>query len=393
MLLAVPFLDELGSGLPMVGAPALQHEFFGSVAALGFVVFTLPQLASFVIEPPLLVFVSRFPGGTALRLGLVGYGLALLLASLANTAWLFALAWTLAFAFSGISCANAQAELVDRHPEQGERTLAEWTLAGALGDLATPLLVAAVAAVGCEFRVAWGIAGLAFILWGLIAGRESQRRRSTEASSSASLGQAEDDAEGGERALSFRLLWRQARENPELVAWLCGATLCSLMDETLVAFCALWMRERFGSDSALSLGVFSLMLGGIVGLVILHRLLERLSPGWLLLGSCVGAGLALVAWLLAGSPILAALALGVLGACAATHYPLAQAAAYRALPGASRSVAALGQLFGPLDLAIPVVLGLLADRYGLALALLGLLAQPLGLIAALGWQRRRKRRV
>jgi hypothetical protein len=46
-------------------------------------------------------------------------------------------------------------------------------------------------------------------------------------------------------------------------------------------------------------------------------------------------------------------------------------------------VAALGQLFGPLDLAIPVVLGLLADRYGSTVALLGLLVQPLGLLAAL----------
>lgn len=134
------------------------------------------------------------------------------------------------------------------------------------------------------------------------------------------------------------------------------------------------------------------MLGSLAGLAILHRLLLRLAPGLLLLGSCVGAALALGAWLAAGSEALAALALGVLGACAAMHYPLAQAAAYRPLPGNSPSVAALGQLFGPLDLAIPVVLGLLADRYGLALALFGLVVQPLGLLAALGWKRGRARK-
>jgi fucose permease len=125
------------------------------------------------------------------------------------------------------------------------------------------------------------------------------------------------------------------------------------------------------------------MLGGFAGLLILHRLLLTVAPGRLLLALCLGAMLALVAWLAAGSLALAVLALGVLGACAATHYPLAQAAAYRALPGEPSSVAALGQLFGPLDLAIPVVLGLLADRYGSTVALLGLLVQPLGLLAAL----------
>jgi hypothetical protein len=177
-----------------------------------------------------------------------------------------------------------------------------------------------------------------FIVWGLVAGHSSAENPSV-----ASCADAESD-EPTPAALSFRALWQKARKNPELVAWLFGATLCSLMDETLVAFCAVWMRERFGSDSAVSIGVFALMLGGFAGLLILHRLLLTVAPGRLLLALCLGAMLALVAWLAAGSLALAVLALGVLGACAATHYPLAQAAAYRALPGEPSSVAALGQL-------------------------------------------------
>jgi hypothetical protein len=82
----------------------------------------------------------------------------------------------------------------------------------------------------------------------------------------------------------------------------------------------------------------------------------------------------------------AAVALAVLGACAAAHYPLAQAAAYRVLPSSSGTVAALSQLFGPVDLLIPVALGLLADQFGLIFALLGLLVQPLGLIGAACWR-------
>jgi MFS family permease len=382
VLLGVPFLDELGTGLPVAGAPALQDELFGSLAALGFVVFTLPQLLAFVLEPPLLVFLSRYSRAANLRFGLAGYGIALVLAALASAAWLFALAWTLVWMLSGVSCANAQAELIDRAPEQSERRLAEWTLGGALGDLAAPLLLAAVVWLGCSFRVAWVLAGLAFITWGVLAGRSADSRDGSVRSLS-----ADPESPEAER-LSFRALWQKARENPQLVAWLFGATLCSLMDETLVAFCALWMRARFGSDSAVTVGVFALMLGGFTGLLALHRLLPRVEPRRLLLALCLGAMLALAAWLSVDSLTLSVLALGALGACAATHYPLAQAAAYRALPGAPGSVAALGQLFGPLDLAIPVVLGLLADRCGLMAALVGLLLQPLGLIAALSWRAR-----
>jgi hypothetical protein len=379
----VPFLDELGSGLPVAGAPALEQELFGTLTALGFAVFTAPQLVSLLFEPSLLVFLGRFARAHRIQLGLVGYGLSLFVAALSHSALLFGFALTCAFVASGVACSNAQAELVERDPDHSERVLAEWTLAGALGDLAAPLLVAAPLWFGWGFRAAWLAAGTLFVVCGFFAGRAARNSALSE-NQRDSAGSAPAD----EEELSFRELWRRARQTPGLVAWLTGATLCSLMDETLVAFCALWMKQRFATESAATLGVFTLMLGGFIGLIALHRLLIWIAPGLLLIAACAGSLLALASWLAAGSPWLAAVALGCLGACAAMHYPLAQAAAYRTLPNGASSVALLGQLFGPLDLAIPVVLGFVADRWGLAAALLGLLVQPLGLLGALAWSRR-----
>ncbi|HWA74227.1 MAG TPA: MFS transporter [Polyangiaceae bacterium] len=386
-LLAVPFLDELGSGLPVVGAPALEQELFGTLTALGFAVFTAPQLISFLLEPPLLVFLGRFARAHRIRFGLVGYGLSLLIAALSHSALLFGLGLTVAFILSGVACSNAQAALVERDLEHGERVLAEWTLAGALGDLAAPLLVGAPLLLGCGFRAAWVVAALLFLVCGFIAGRGA-RAAVPEKTRSDPTGVAEADDD--EKRVSFGELWRTARQTPGLLAWLTGATLCSLMDETLVAFCAVWMKQRFATESAATLGVFTLMLGGFLGLIALHRLLLWVEPRALLLAACLGSSLALASFLAAGSPWLAAFALGCLGACAATHYPLAQAAAYRTLPNGAGSVALLGQLFGPLDLAIPVVLGFAADRWGLAAALIGLLVQPVGLLAALTSSRRHR---
>ena len=84
----------------------------------------------------------------------------------------------------------------------------------------------------------------------------------------------------------------------------------------------------------------------------------------------------------ATEPWQAALALFLCGLGSSVHYPLAVAAAHRALPGRPGRVEALQHLLSPLELAAPVVFGLLADTCGLRVALLGLALQPL-LVAAL----------
>jgi fucose permease len=154
------------------------------------------------------------------------------------------------------------------------------------------------------------------------------------------------------------------------------------MDETLVAFATLFCQKRFPNSFAVTGSALALTLGGIVGLVLLHRALARVPARRLLIGACAGAIAAAAAAVTATSALSAVIAFACLGACASTHYPLAQSAAYRAVPASADRVAALSQLFGPIDLAIPLVLGFLADRYGVGAALVGLLVQPLWLIGA-----------
>jgi hypothetical protein len=55
------------------------------------------------------------------------------------------------------------------------------------------------------------------------------------------------------------------------------------------------------------------------------------------------------------------------------------AQAYRTLPDQAGMVSALGHLFFPLTLALPFVLGTIADHVGLVATLLVLTAQPVGL--------------
>jgi hypothetical protein len=77
------------------------------------------------------------------------------------------------------------------------------------------------------------------------------------------------------------------------------------------------------------------------------------------------------------------------GCFAAPLYPIAKAQAYRALPGSSALVVAGAQLLAPLELAVPLALGLAADAVGLPLALSLLLLQPLGMLALAAYLGRR----
>jgi hypothetical protein len=52
------------------------------------------------------------------------------------------------------------------------------------------------------------------------------------------------------------------------------------------------------------------------------------------------------------------------------------------MPGRPHVVLAVGSAFSAVDVALPVAIGLIADRAGVAAALLVLLLQPAGALAA-----------
>jgi MFS family permease len=373
VLTSIDFFDELASGLPTAGAPELRSALDASVAVLTVVVFTAPQLFAMVVDTPLLVWAERRPRASMVALGLFGMGLSLLLSGLARTPLEFALAFALYHPASGLACSLAQASLMDHDPERREHGMTAWVIAGTLGDLVAPLAIsAAVLGLG-TFRGAWLVVGAALVVLApFVARRELPRLKAV----------ADDETSGG--------TFRSALRNRPLVAWLAGVALCGLLDETLTAFGALWLEQRFpASPLAVAAGLTACTLGGLAGLLALNRLLHRFSPVRLLGMACVGSCVLLAGWLGSGSVVASTLWLFGLGVLAAWQYPLAQAQAYRAAEGRSGQVAVLGPLFSAFDLVSPLALGLLADRSGLTLALVALVAQPLGLLAVLRASRRR----
>jgi fucose permease len=256
---------------------------------------------------------------------------------------------------------------MDHDPERREHGMTSWVLAGTLGDLVAPLAIGAAVTLAGTFRGAWLAVGAALVLLSPLIARRTlpHARPETE----------HDEAQG---------TLRSALRNAPLLAWLAGVSLSNLLDETLTAFGALWLAERFrGSTLAVTAGLTACTAGGVLGLVLLQRLLRRFSPRRLLALACVGSIAVLVVWLRSASVLESTLWLFLLGVVIAWHYPLAQAQAYRVAGERSGQVIVLAPLFSVLDLASPIALGLLADHGGLTLALVALLAQPAGLLLVL----------
>src|SRR5690606_994311 len=161
LLLVVDFLDE-AAGVAFVGLPDIQGEFAVPWAAAVFAAFTVPGVLAWLVEPSLLLLADRHPRRRRAFVvgGLLLMGASLVVAASAPGPLTFGVATALAWVGNGLGVNLAQATLMDADPDRREQWMARWTLAGTLGDLAAPLLLAALAAGGLTWRAASAVVGV-----------------------------------------------------------------------------------------------------------------------------------------------------------------------------------------------------------------------------------------
>lgn len=372
MLLGTELLDELTSAVPSAGAPAIQETFATSYAATAGVLLLIPALVALLLEPIIFLAADRWPRRHFVRGGLCAMALSALASALAPGPITLALAVGLVAVSSGTAVALSQATLIDLHPQARERIMTRWALMGELGDLVGPLLLAGLAAVGLGWRAGYAVVAALLAVWALASLRPFPQPPGGVS--------AEPEADEPSPGLFASLL--VALRDRRLLFWLGAAAFCDLLDEVLVVFASLHLRDRLGAGPteravALTLGT----VGAAAGVLYAERLLARHAPMKVLAGFAGACLATYFLWLAAPTWWLSALGLFFVGATASPLYPITAAQAYAALPGRSGTVNAAGHLFTPLAMALPWVLGRLADRAGTLAALLVLAAEPLVLFA------------
>jgi len=369
MLFAVALLEELSSGVPSSGAPDIEHALALSHTATAAVLFTVPGLVALVLDPVVFVLADRLGRALLVRGGLYAMALSFAVAAAAPGPVTLACAIAIWNVATGAAVSFTEATLVDLWPERRARTLARWSLMAMAGDFAAPVVLGALALLGAGaagWRIAFaGVGGLVALLALAITLRPFPAPPATPDEDEPTLWQAVRDA------LRDRVL----------IAWLFGMALCNLLDEILVVFATIRVRDELGGSAVMqSATVGAFVAGGALGLVALDRLLVRYREHQLMIGCGLLCAASFVAWLVAPTAALSAALMVPVGLTSAPLYPLATAQAYARRPERSGIVVVAGHLFAPFALALPWLLGVVADRAGVPAALALLVAQPVGLV-------------
>jgi MFS transporter, FSR family, fosmidomycin resistance protein len=369
VLLTIELVDEL---VPRSAAlPGIRHELGLSYAQVGLIL-SVPVLVGVALEPAIgLLGDTRHrrtlivAGGLALAAALVGIagapGFAGVLAG-------FAIAYPASGAFVSLS----QAALMDLDPPARDRNMSRWVVAGGVGAVAGPLLVSGASALGLGWRPPFLVvaAAAAALVLGV--------RRVPSPAADHRLG------EGVRRALG-------ALRRPDVVRWLALLEAADLLLDVMRGFLAVYLVDAAGAGTVTAAAALAVVgLADVAASAALLPLLARFSPLAIVrTGALAALALYPAALVVPSVPLKLALFAAVTAATAG-WYPLLQARLYEALPEASGTAMALGSVSGTAAAAVPLVVGLVAERYGVAAAMWSLVAGPALLV--LGLRRGREAR-
>jgi fucose permease len=272
---------------------------------------------------------------------------------------------------SGVACAFAQAALVGGERAEGranaaERAASRWALAGALGDVAAPAVLAVVAGWRSAYLVGAAVAALLamFVL-----------------RSPVGAGAGVDHAD--EPAVAPRFTLRELLASRRVLLAALAAAACTLLDEIVLAIGALYLADRFGLAAAgrsMVLGAWT--VAALAGAFAVNLAVERATASRLMVLSGVACAIAFAAALWANSPVAATALLAIAGFFASWHWPLCEALALRAAGERPLLAAAASSLWSPLALAAPFVMAGVVGAFGSTVAMAVLLAQPLVVLTA-----------
>jgi FSR family fosmidomycin resistance protein-like MFS transporter len=309
---------------------------------------------------------TRFRRAVVLGGG-VAFAAGLALAAAAQGFLLLLVAFCTLFPASGAFVSLSQATLMDVDPEGRERNMARWTLAGSVGVVAGPLLLAASVAVGGGWREPFAALAVVTVVLTLAA----RALPAPPADGSPSFRQA--------ARATLAALRRVA-----VLRWLVLLELSDLMLDVFGAFLALYLVDAAGLSGAEAGLAFALWTGaGLAGDALLLLVLRRFSGLAYLRASALIVAVLFPVFLLV-EPLWAKLAaLAALGVLNAGWYAIPKARLYAELEGQSGAVLTLGTVTGLIGGTFPLALGLLAGALGIEVALWALLVAPIALLVGL----------
>lgn len=368
LLLLIEFFDELAYGIDGAALPALRADINLNYAQIGLLL-GIPKIISTFIEPVLLLAGDTRHRKTIITAGGLFISLAFLLVASAQGFIALLAAFIIMFPASGAFVSLSQATLMDLNPNRETHSMARWTLAGSIGNLVGPLILAGGFSLGWGWR--WSYLGLAILGICLVCAAWIKLPAHRGAISPTPANSMRDLAENV----------RVALRTPSLLRWYALLETSDLLMDVFFSYAALYFADRVG----LSVAQTGLVLAALTGTsfltdLLLIPLLERFSGRWLVHRLSACALLVYPALLLAPCPaakVILAIAVRFL---TMGWYAVLQGEAYASMPGRSGTVSALSSLAGLGGGVLLWLIGWTAEQASLQTAMWMLLLAPISLV-------------
>lgn len=370
--LMIELLDELVGGVLAPAWPLIRHDLNLSYWQIGLLL-TLPNVSSQLIEPILGIWADMGHRRQLIVGGGLVFAIALLILSISPTSVWLLIGFMLLVPGSSSFANVAQAMLMDLEPNRHEQAMARWTLAGSVGNVLGPLILAVSVSLGFGWRGA--LVSLALLI-GLISLSLSGKPRvfKTVAHTKRPV---HSFKQGIFNAIS-------ALKRPHVMRWLTLLQFSDLMLDGFRSFVALYLVDIVGATPIQASVAFTIWLGfGLLGDFLLIPLLTRVRGLTYLKISVMLVLFIYPAFLAVPSLSIKYILVGCLGFLNAGWYSILKGQLYTAMPGQSGAVITLNNLFGLVGGLTPLMLGFTALQIGLGNTMGLLIIAPLALLIGL----------
>jgi MFS transporter, FSR family, fosmidomycin resistance protein len=345
--------------------PLIRRDLGLDYVAIG-VLITVPDVVGSLVQPALGLLGDTGRRRAIVLTGGVIFAGSLVLVAAANGFALLLVAFAVLAPASGAFVSLAQATMMDGAPDGRDRAMALWVLAGSMGVVAGPLVLAGALHLGFGWRTIMVWLAVATIPVWLLALRirfpdgDGHRLRHV--------------AREAMRSLRRGAVWR----------WLILLELTDLLGDVFLGFVALYLVDVAGaSPVTAALAVTVLAISGLVGDALLVPVLRRVEGLRVLRWTAAVMLVAYPAFLLAPGLAAKLVILSTLGALRAGWYAIPQARLFDEFHGSSGTAVAISDLGGLATRIVPIGIGVLAQRTGLGAAMWVLLAAPVALLVGL----------
>ncbi len=371
--LLIEFLDELVFGLGETSWPLIRTDLHLSYTQIGLLL-SVPGIIAAFIEPFLGILGDVWKRRLLILAGGFFFTCSLILTALSSSFVPLLVSFIIFFPASGAFVSLSQATLMDSAPDRHAQNMARWTSAGSLGNVLGPLLLGAFVYFGLGWRGAYAFTAFISALCLFAAFRLVP----PDASFTSQLPSFQSVFDGFRAALS-------ALKRREVWRWLLLLEFSDLMLDVFLGFLALYFVDiAQATDSQAGIAVtLWLTMGMITDFVFIPIVDRQPNPMTYLKRTAVLEVFAFIIFLLVPGFIPKLIAIIFVNIFNTGWYPILKGSLYSALPGQSASIMAIESVTTPIAKLLPLIIGLLADQFGLGSAIWLLLLGPLALMIGL----------